>query len=492
MSVRDIVREALYNKYIKPTEKASKHVVGIELEYPIVNLGSPGGTGASPDAEDRTGAGSRYPVHGGITEPVDFDAVHELAGDFAAKFGFSDICRDDDGEIYNAVDPATGDAISFDCSYNTLEFSFGAAKDITEVEKSFRKYYTYIQSMLAKSGHTLTGMGINPGYNVNRIEPVATGRYRMLLRHLRSYVNYGNAIQFHDYPHFGLFSCASQVQLDAERGDLVHTLNTFTRLEPMKALLFANSRFDADEHHRFAASRDYLWRQSMHGVNPHNVDDYNTRLHSIDELISYIESMSMYCVERNGKYINFKPTLLDDYFSRESVTGQYWSSEDNELRDITFRPEISDLDYLRSFKFNDLTFRGTIEFRSVCEQPVRDVFSVAAFHAGLKRRTGELEELLMSDRGIYQQGYSVGELRRMFVLRDLPGFLDRDHAADLMIKILSLAEDGLLERGYGEEKYLAPLYRRAELLTNPAREEMRMLEEGSSIREILEDRSRIE
>ena len=38
--------------------------------------------------------------------------------------------------------------------------------------------------------------------------------------------------------------------------------------------------------------------------------------------------------------------------------------------------------WLRPFKFADLTQRGTIEFRSVCEQPVRDALAPAAFHAG--------------------------------------------------------------------------------------------------------------
>ena len=33
--------------------------------------------------------------------------------------------KDDDGYIYLAASPKTGDSISYDCSYNTLEFSFG-------------------------------------------------------------------------------------------------------------------------------------------------------------------------------------------------------------------------------------------------------------------------------------------------------------------------------------------------------------------------------
>ena len=125
-------------------------------------------------------------------------------------------------------------------------------------------------------------MGLNPYRHFNNNVPIANGRYRMLLHHLESYPKYPRTILFHDRPNFGLFSCASQVQLDAQKDTLVETLNTFTRLEPVKALLFANSPWED-----FLCSRDYFWKHSMHGVNPHNVDIYDKKLTSVDEVVAY-------------------------------------------------------------------------------------------------------------------------------------------------------------------------------------------------------------
>ena len=50
-----------------------------------------------------------------------------------------------------------------------------------------------------------------------------------------------------------------------------------------------------------------------------------------------------------------------------------------------------------------------------------------------------------------------------------------------MLKILELARDGLSERGYQEESFLEPLFRRAETLLSPAREMLAGLEKGDQI-----------
>ncbi len=459
-------REAIYQKYIRPTERAAKPVLGVELEYPIVNLNN---IGLSE-----------------VTEPVDYEVVHRLAELFVNRFGFSGIFRDDDGEIYLAEDSGTGDTISFDCSFNTLELSFGVEENIRILMNRFRRYYTFIQEYLMKDRHTLTGMGINPGYKVNRIEPVHNGRYRMLLHHLESYTRYGNQIHFHHYPHFGLFSCASQVQVDAEREHVVEMLNTFNRLEPLKALLFANSVFTADPDHRFLASRDYLWKHSLHGLNPHNVDEYDKKIHSVEELVRYISSESLYCLERDGKYINFPPITVEDYFRERMVRGEYFDPEEGRYRYATFEPSLEDLSFLRSFKFNDLTFRGTVEFRSVCEQPVQDVMTVAAFHAGLVEKLPELTELLNTNVSLYQQGFSVGELREIFVRQDHTDRFD-DAAYDLLEKVLRLAEEGLVGRGHGEEEFLRPLFERLERRSNPALCLMEKQAAGRALREVILD-----
>ena len=343
-------------------------------------------------------------------EPVNFEVIYQATDRFIDTFSFLNVSRDDNEHIYLAVDDKTGDGLSYDCSYNTLKISFGKEEDMNVLYKRFCQYYTYIQKKLRKEGHMLTGMGINPRYAVNQNVPVVSERYRMLFHHLSSYKKYGNSIPFHSYPNFGLFSCASQIQLDVEEEQVVPMLNTFTKLEPFKALILANSLWG--ENAEILCSRDNFWRNSLHGLNRHNVDMYNVVFDTTDEIVRYIKSMSLYCVEREGKYINFSPVVLSKYFSSDRIKGEYFDG--NRYREITFHPEISDLQHLRSFKFEDLTFRGTVEFRSVCEQPVGEIMASGALHAGLMENIGELSEFLEKDTSIYHNGYNASELRRTF------------------------------------------------------------------------------
>ena len=147
----------------------------------------------------------------------------------------------------------------------------------------------------------------------------------------------------------------------------------------------------------------------------------------------------------------------------------------------------SDVAWLRPFKFEDLTQRGTVEFRSVCEQPVREAFASAAFHAGLAERIAKLSDLLSGDSILYGHGYGAVELRSLMIRRDWPSFIDRKALSVQLHRILDVAEEGLAWRGFGEEPLLAPLRRRADTLTSPAREHLARLERGESIESIALD-----
>lgn len=455
-----VLDEAIYNRYIVPTKRKRTRLAGVEFELPVVN---------------RKNA------------PVDFQVIHKVTDAFIERFSFRETGRDDDGFIYSAIEEKTGDGLSFDCSYNTLEFSFGTEMNLHVLHERFVWYYTYVQKELEKYDHTLTGMGINPHYAVNRNVPVVSERYRMLYHHLLSYKNYGQEILFHNHPNFGLFSCASQIQMDVEEKDLVETLNTFTKLEPLKALIFSNSLWE--EEPDVLCSRDNFWRNSLHGLNRHNVDMYGLEFDSVEEIICYIRSMSLYCVMRNGKYVNFHPIPLMEYFASESVEGEYFDGK--EYQTIEIHPELSDLQYLRSFKFEDLTFRGTIEFRSVCEQPVKEIMASAAFHAGLMENLHTLTKVLDEDHIIYHKGYNASELRRMFVKKELPDTFEQEEISELLLKILDIAKDGLGKRGFEEEVFLEPLYRRAKKLQSPAREMLEGLSRGKTVDDYIEEYGRL-
>ena len=150
---REEIRRLLYEKYIRPTEQKKELYAGVEIEIPAVNLS------------------------GGAT---DQDVTKQAFGDFTRAFGFQEQGRDQSGICYSATDPVTGDNISFDCSYNNLEFSFAASKSLRPLAERFRTYITFLNDHLASDDHLLTGMGINPHYHANRKDYLPVPRYQML------------------------------------------------------------------------------------------------------------------------------------------------------------------------------------------------------------------------------------------------------------------------------------------------------------------------
>lgn len=452
---QELVRQRLYEKYIEPTKKERKKFIGIEIEMPILNLDK---------------------------EAVNFSVIHEITAKFMKHFQFEAEGIDDEGNVYSIKNNLHGDILSYDCSYNNLELSLGREKELFTILERFRSYYEYLQNQFHQYHYTLTGMGVNPYRIYNHNVPIPNGRYRMLFHHLNSYKKYHLPMYFHQYPEYGTFSSASQVQLDVDYEDLVKTIRVFSLVEPVKALLFSNSIL-LGENEDLLCCRDMFWENSTHGINPHNVGMFDCRLESEEDLLSYIESTSIYCVERGEKYINFSPVNIMEYFTKPFIIGEYYKN--GAYQNIKFEPEIEDLQYLRTFKFEDLTFRGTVEFRSVCCQPIKDCMTVAAFHLGLKNQIDPLENLLKNDHVIYHHGYTAGELRKMFNQKELPSFVDEDQLYGLAKNVLDLAKEGLRMRGYGEEVLLEPLYERVKNRTNPAKTILHMRDRGVALEDII-------
>ena len=202
---------------------------------------------------------------------------------------------------------------------------------------------------------------------------------------------------------------------------------------------------------------------------------------TLDAYISYVKQQSIYAVGKDGKYLHFEPVVLEDYVRRDSVTGEYYA--DGAWHSYKFRPAPEDIADHRTFKFEDLTYRGTIEFRSACEQPVRDAFCHAAFHAGLSRRVNALEALLDADTVLYHKGLDVPALRALLTRRAFPDIAEKQAVSAQLLRILDLAREGLGERGFGEEQYLDALYERAGRLTNPAQRFLAGLAAGDTAEE---------
>ena len=456
MITREMIRETLHDEFIRPTYER-KNFIGIEIEIPIVNLDK---------------------------DPVNFDVVHEVTARFSRQFGdFKSNGIDYDGNVFSLKNGNNDDIVCYDCSYNNIEFAMGREKELFSINDRFSEYYAFTKEAFEEYNHTLTGMGINPYRKYNESVPIPSERYLMLYHHLKSYSRYlDKPMYFHNYPEYGMFSSASQVQLDVYKDDLVQTIIVFSKIEPIKALLFSNSVLFEENNH-ITCFRDALWEYSTHGINPHNIGMYDVDFKSINDLQSYQESLNIYCVMRDGAYINFPTMNLYDYFKMESVTGEIY--DNGEYREIEIKPCIRDIEYLRPFKFINLTFRGTVEFRSVCTQPISDSMSVSAFHLGLNGRLDELEELINNDDVIYHKGYNASELRKLLIQDELPSFVDGNGICKLSRDVVDLASDGLEERGLGEEVFLKPLYERIRQHTNPGKNIIDSVNRGVPIEKLI-------
>ncbi len=448
------LRDCLYQKYITPTERTGEDYIGIEIEMPVVNLSG---------------------------KATDFSVTQAAAASFIEHYHFEPVGRDENGIVFSATDPVTGDNLSFDCSYNNLELSFGKEKRLTIINKRFEEYVTFLNKELEKSGHMLTGMGINPYYKNVRKDFLPVPRYQMLEGFLKRYKDWKVPMYFHPYPDFATYASASQVQLDIEKGKLLDTIHAFSVLEPVKAVLFSNA-WMADEP-ELLCIRDRFWENSTHGINPHNIGMYDRRPETIDELLDYISRTSVFCTMREGHYVHFKPIPIIDYFDLDHVVGEYY--EHGVYTPFTFKPEREDIQYLRTYKFIDLTFRGTIEYRSACCQPFFSAMSVAALQLGLAEQTKELAEILDNDESIYHHGYSEAELRHILNLREWPEFVEKKGLRKLCLSVLELAKEGLQKRDENDVVFLDPLFDRADKLMSPARQMVESLEAGTPMEEYI-------
>ena len=254
----------------------------------------------------------------------------------------------------------------------------------------------------------------------------------------------------HDFPQYGAFICGSQVQLDVSTANYLRVINAFTQIESAKAFLFANSEFSGADWDT-QISRDIFWEESMHGIYPENVG-VNTRLFKDeDDFFDYLDHSAIFTAERDGETYYFSPIQARDYLATDEIPAYTLNGKETLLA-----PQEKDFQTHRSYQFQDLTTRGTVEFRSVCTQPLDRTFASAAFHLGLLVNLDKLETYLETAPFFERFGRDYKSLRRQFSKKHLT---DEETAgiAQFSKDLLAIAEQGLEMRGQSETTYLEPL-----------------------------------
>ena len=415
-------KELLKQRYYEPIKEQPELFVGIELEYPVVNLSG---------------------------NATDVSLTKQLLVYLMDNFDFQADKYDSDNNPIQLIEQASGDMILFEVSYNTIEFAFAKASRIAEVEERLDTYLSMIQPYLRNHNHELQGWGVNPNWAKNDNSPVKSPRYEMLMDFLELSKAKNNPF-FHNYSEYGSFICGSQVQLDVSKLSYLRVLNAFNQIEGPKAVLFANSEFWGSDWD-LAISRDVFWENSMHGVFEENAGIFPRMFKNEDDYFSYLSETAIFTAKRAEETYYFEPIRAKDYLNKSAI--QAWSIHGKE---VSIKPSEDDFKTHRSYQFQDLTTRGTIEFRSVCTQPFSATFAPAAFHLGLLVNLERLENILKESPFFEAFDFDYPRIRRLFSKKDISD-TDLKLIFPLTEALLVCAEDGLKSRGFGEEIYLAPL-----------------------------------
>lgn len=407
----------LKEKYLSNMKEDSELFVGVELEFPIVETNG---------------------------NKTNIEVTKNLFRTLANLSDFEVEKIDDDQNPIQLIHCSSKDRILFELSYNTIEFAFERARSINEVAKRFEAYLKIIQPILQEDHHEIQGHGIHPLWQENDNSPVKIERYKMLMAFLA--MN-GTGMKTHSYPSYGAFICGNQVQLDVRRDNYLRIINAFNKIEAAKAYLFSNSEFSAESWDTKIA-RDIFWEESLHGYYKENVGIYPKDYQSEEEFFNNLARTAIFTATREGKSYYFKPIRVEDYLDQKEITA--YTADGNEK---IIKPVKEDLKQHRSYQFQDLTARGTVEFRSVCTQPLETTFAPIAFELGLFVELEKLENYLEDSSFFKNEEQDYRKLRKKYSKKILSKE-EKEAIQSFSKDLLDIARAGLMKRGCGEEKFL--------------------------------------
>ena len=403
-------RKLVYDTFLKPFEKRQYGNVGVELEFPLVNLEK---------------------------APVD-ESVAKGMFDHFLKRGFKVELEEKGQPLF--ITNADGDCLSFDNSYNNFEFAMNYSDNLCRIADRFYALLGEVQEYFKAHNHAIVGIGSNPYKKYTKKSHVDFSTYNMVDEYLEKFGEESK------YPDFPAFLSSAQTHIDVPICDVPFQYTLFAKMDFVRALLLSNS--PDFEREGYICYRDYLWEQSAFSKCANITGKVEGKFETTGDVVDYIIKKGMFNRIRDGKYEIFSPVGMEEYFAREDAREE-------------------DINCYLSFKNVEITRRGTLEIRSDCAQPFADSFAPAAFNTGIafnSEKANIIMDTFFANEEIKEDNTT---LREKTVRGELVA--SRNALNELLAELLSCAEEGLLKRGKGEEKFLAPLYRRCMLLSCPGR-----------------------
>lgn len=350
------------------------------------------------------------------------------------------------------------DLITTDYGYSTLEIDLAPAQSLKEAEKHLCELIEVVTSILRKYNTYLLGYGVQPMTSPKREYLGPKNRYGLIfdVREEENILNPGAfTVDLH------CLNAACQTQVEVSISEAIWVLNALCATSGLRIALLANSPVWQNKLSDYKAIRELFWdwcwpnRKLQFGIPP--------RFQSFEHYVDYLFDFRSIAVCRNQIFYRL---------SGNSAFRQFITNEAGEIG-VSFNGQTTRIfgkaeDVYTQYGFAWLDARlqpiyGTVEDRVSCQQPPHAHFCASALTLGLVENSAGLIEIA--------NALSLDQWRDIRLLTCTHGMAfsyPGVNVKDLIKQMVQVADRGLKMRGFGEEVYLEPLYRRMDIGRCPA------------------------
>jgi len=290
------------------------------------------------------------------------------------------------------------------------------------------------------------GLGVTPVWSVAELKRMPKSRYGIMTPYMDKVGTLGTSMMYR--------SATVQANLDfSDEADMVKKLRVSLALQPVVTALFANSPFVDGKPSGYLSFRSHIWLNTDNartGMLPFVFDEG----FGFDRYAEHALDVPMYFVIRNKQYIN--------------VSGESFRAfQRGELPQLPGeKPTIVDWENHLSTLFPEVRLKQFLEMRGADMGDEAHINALSALWVGLLYDAEALEEAWQQVKN-----WTVDEMWKL--RNDVP--MHAIHTpfrgcmvSDIAREVVGVARQGLIRRGLGEEKYLAPLEETLVLNKTPA------------------------
>jgi glutamate--cysteine ligase len=259
-----------------------------------------------------------------------------------------------------------------------------------------------------------------------------------------------------------LLTSHNSPHVDISSKEAVSAFSVLNALSGLQVALTANSciwKGKPDSEYRCIRSRFY---EEMYPHRKNFLTMPSDFPESQEDYISYFLKAPPFLVQRNGETMRVLGCdTLAEYFQSEHLY-----SKDSGGNIVQIQPSMEDIIFNERLLWTNARLRasfGTLESRCSCQQPPREFMCIAALVMGVICNIQEAKELASSKTpNNWRNIHNLAIKKGMSMMKE--NLIERV----LLQRFLELSEQGLLKRGFGEEKFLSPLFERLRTGKGPA------------------------